>query len=61
MAGTSALASNDGLLLLLLICIWAFSRFYYFAFYVLHHYADPDFRYAGLWDLMKYLVSKKEG
>lgn len=46
-------------LLLLLICIWAFSRFYYFAFYVLHHYADPDFRYSGLWNLMRYLMRKK--
>ncbi|MCU0797247.1 MAG: hypothetical protein MUF31_15080 [Akkermansiaceae bacterium] len=44
---------------LLMVCIWAFCRFYYFAFYVLEHYADPDFRYAGLGDLMKYLLRKK--
>lgn len=41
---------------LLLIAMWASARFYYFAFYVLHHYADPDFRYAGLLDLFRYLV-----
>ena len=35
-------------LVLIVITIWAFSRFYYFAFYVLHHYADPNFKYAGL-------------
>ena len=47
---------------LLMICIWAFCRFYYFAFYVLHHYADPDFKYSGLIDLARYLlVGKKKG
>lgn len=45
--------------LLLAISVWAFSRFYYFAFYVLHHYADPSFRYSGLVDLVKYLLGKK--
>jgi len=42
---------------LLAICIWAFCRFYYFGFYVLHHYVDPSFTYSGLTDLVKYLVS----
>ena len=44
---------------LLLIVIWTFSRFYYFAFYVLHHYADKSFKYAGLLDLIRYLVGKR--
>lgn len=43
---------------LLAICIWAFCRFYYFAFYVLHHYADPNFKYAGLGSLIRYLFRK---
>lgn len=43
-------------LVLLGICIWAFCRFYYFAFYVLHHYADRDFHYSGLLDLARYLI-----
>lgn len=47
------------ILLLLTICIWAFCRFYYFAFYVLHHYADRSFQYSGLWDLARYLVTKR--
>jgi hypothetical protein len=46
-------------LTLLLIAIWAFSRFYYFAFYVLHHYADPNFRYSGLLNLVRYLVGSR--
>ena len=44
---------------LLLIVIWAFCRFYYFAFYVLHHYADKNFNYAGLLHLIRYLLGKK--
>jgi len=44
---------------LLLIVIWAFSRFYYFAFYVLHHYADKNFNYSGLCHLIRYLLGKK--
>ncbi|GHC54317.1 hypothetical protein [Roseibacillus persicicus] len=47
-------------LALLLIVIWSFSRFYYFAFYVLHHYADPEFKYSGLLDLTRYLVGKRK-
>lgn len=44
--------------ILLAITIWAFCRFYYFAFYVLHHYADPNFKYAGLGSLIRYLLRK---
>lgn len=47
-------------LALLLIVIWSFSRFYYFAFYVLHHYADPEFKYSGLFDLARYLLGKRK-
>jgi hypothetical protein len=36
---------------LFLTCLWATCRAYYFCFYVLQHYADPSFRYAGLLDL----------
>ena len=45
--------------LLLTISVWAFARFYYFAFYVLEHYADHKFRYSGIFDLIKYLITKK--
>lgn len=46
--------------LLLGLSIWAFCRFYYFAFYVLQHYADQSFRYSGLLDLIRYLLQKKK-
>lgn len=40
-------------LLLLSVCVWAFSRFYYFAFYVIEHYVDAEYRFAGLFDFFK--------
>jgi hypothetical protein len=44
---------------LLLLCVWCFARAYYFAFYVIEHYIDPGFRYAGLTAFLKYLVRGK--
>jgi hypothetical protein len=35
--------------LLLAIAVWAFCRLYYFIFYVIEHYVDPSYRFAGLW------------
>jgi hypothetical protein len=45
-------------LLLLLLAIWAFCRAYYFAFYVIEHYIDPTYKFAGLIDFAKYLFFK---
>ncbi len=39
----------------LLMVIWASARFYYFLFYVLEKYVDPDLKYAGLLALLKQL------
>jgi hypothetical protein len=44
---------------LLLLLVWASCRAYYFAFYVIHHYADPNFRYSGIWSLMTYLFQRR--
>jgi hypothetical protein len=41
---------------LLLLTVWAFCRAYYFCFYVMHHYVDARFRYAGLWSLVRFLI-----
>ena len=40
---------------LLITCIWCFCRFYYFAFYVVQHYVDPGYRFAGLGSFVRYL------
>ena len=39
---------------LLAVAVWAFCRAYYFAFYVVEHYVDPGYRFAGLWDFVRY-------
>ncbi|HKB25701.1 MAG TPA: hypothetical protein VKG64_11685 [Methylomirabilota bacterium] len=38
---------------LMALLVWASCRFYYFLFYVLHHYVDPSLRYAGLLALLR--------
>jgi hypothetical protein len=44
---------------LLAVAAWAFARAYYFAFYVIERYADSGFRYSGLIDLGRYLVTRR--
>lgn len=48
--------------LLLAVCIWSFCRLYYFAFYVIEHYVDGRYRFAGLFDFAGYLLAQwREG
>ena len=46
--------------MLLATCSWAFCRAYYFAFYVIEHYADPGYKFAGLVDFAKYLFKRQK-
>jgi uncharacterized RDD family membrane protein YckC len=43
---------------LLALCIWSFARAYYFAFYVIEHYIDPTYRFAGLSSVVRYLIAR---
>lgn len=43
---------------LLGIAIWCFARAYYFAFYVIEHYVDPNYKFAGLWSFFCYLRNR---
>jgi hypothetical protein len=45
--------------ILLVISIWCFCRFYYFAFYVIQHYVDDQYRFSGLWAFARYLMKSK--
>lgn len=45
---------------LLTLAIWSFARAYYFAFYVIEHYIDPGYKFAGLWDFTRYLLGRKK-
>ncbi|MEA2708702.1 MAG: hypothetical protein QOF78_1303 [Phycisphaerales bacterium] len=46
---------------LLALAIWCFARAYYFAFYVVQHYVDPGYRFAGLFDFARYVLRKRGG
>ena len=59
-AGLMLLRSPDWqLAVLLAICVWASCRAYYFAFYVIEHYVDPSYRFAGLTSFVRYLISRQ--
>jgi hypothetical protein len=45
--------------LLLIAAVWAFCRFYYFAFYVIQHYVDERYRYSGLLSLLRYALGRR--
>ena len=41
---------------LIVMVVWSFCRFYYFAFYVIERYVDPQFRYSGIVAMLRYLA-----
>ncbi len=44
---------------LLALAVWGWCRAYYFAFYVIEHYIDPGYRFAGLWSFVAYALRKR--
>ena len=46
--------------LLLLLVIWSAARLYYFMFYVIEKYVDPEYKFAGIGSFLQYLISKKQ-
>lgn len=45
--------------ILLAVAVWAFARAYYFAFYVVQHYVDGEYRFAGLLHFMRYCLARR--
>ena len=43
--------------LLLGLAVWSFCRAYYFAFYVIEHYVDRQFKFSGLVAFVRFLWS----
>ena len=43
---------------LLCIAIWSFCRLYYFMFYVIEKYIDGEYRFAGIFDFIRYLLRR---
>jgi hypothetical protein len=58
-AGILMAAPSIRVAALLAIAIWSFARAYYFAFYVIQHYADPGYRFAGLWSFFRYVTKRR--
>jgi hypothetical protein len=46
--------------ILLMLAIWGFCRAYYFAFYVVEHYIDPGFKFAGLIAAARYFTARRQ-
>lgn len=46
-------------LALVALLAWAAARFYYFLFYVLEKYVDPELRYAGVIALVQALLRRR--
>jgi len=44
---------------LLIVAVWSFCRLYYFAFYVIEHYIDPQYKFAGLTDFVRYVWRRR--
>jgi hypothetical protein len=45
---------------LVLAAVWGFSRFYFFAFYVLENYIDDDYKFSSLSHFFVYIMRKKK-
>ena len=43
------------------VTVWCFARAYDFAFYVIGHYVDPSFKFAGLGSFVRYLWKRRGG
>lgn len=44
---------------LLLLAMWCSARCYYFMFYVIEHYVDSQYRFAGVWSFLVYVVQHR--
>ena len=44
---------------LLAVAVWCSARFYYFMFYVIEHYVDDQYRFAGVWSFVVYLCRSR--
>ena len=59
-SGTAIVVNTPSLTVaaLVLILIWASARSYYFLFYVIERYVDPELKYTGLVDLIRTLLNR---
>ena len=43
---------------LLITTIWSCSRIYYFLFYVIHKFFDPQYKFSGLFHFVSYIINR---
>jgi hypothetical protein len=62
LSGTILLLETPSLkhALLLALTVWGFARAYYFVFYVIQHYVDDQYRFAGLGSFLRYLAQRRK-
>jgi hypothetical protein len=44
--------------ILLVTTIWSCSRIYYFLFYVIHKFFDPQYKFSGLFHFISYFINR---
>lgn len=44
---------------LLSVAIWCAARFYYFMFYVIERYVDPEYKFTGVGSFIVYMLRAK--
>jgi len=44
---------------LLFVALWCAARFYYFMFYVIESYMEGEYKYSGIYSLLRHLLKKK--
>ena len=59
-AGILLIVPSERIAALLAIAVWCFARAYFFAFYVIEHYVDPSYRFAGLWSFIRYALKRSK-
>jgi len=59
-AGILLIVPSVRIAALLAIAVWCFARAYFFAFYVIEHYVDPSYRFAGLWSFIRYALKRSK-
>ena len=54
------LASWESVLLLILV-VWSSARFYYYLFYVIENYIDPEYKFSGVLSALRFMTVKPAG
>jgi hypothetical protein len=45
---------------LVVLAIWAFSRVYYFMFYVIEKYVDEQYKFSGVMSFVRYVMRRNK-